>query len=314
MITHAMTMRLISMLKFSRRSLLPATAWIAVACPTAFAQGSSATGAASPPAPTPTTNATPAPVFDVATIKPQTGMMRFIGLMNTPDGTHGTGTLSMLMQYAYGLLSEDQVTGGPEWVKEDRFDIQAKMSEADAAAMEKLSPADAKARRALMLRALLAERFKLKSHSETKQVSIYELVVAKGGSKLIDAATDPSDKLEKGQDGKPLTGMLRFQKETSIAQGYSIRSLADFLSSPVAGVGRPVVDKTGLTATYDFKLNWSVYTAQIMVRNGSAVGSAAGDDAPSIFDALKEVGLRLQPATGPIEIIVIDHVERPSAD
>ncbi len=311
-----MTMPLIPMLKFSRRSLLPTAAWIALACPMAFAQGSSASGAASPPTPTPTTtmNATPAPSFDVATIKPQTGMMRFIGLMNTPDGTHGTGTLSMLMQYAYGLLSEDQVTGGPEWVKEDRFDIQAKMSGADAAAMEKLGPADAKARRALMLQALLAERFKLKSHSETKQVPIYELVVAKGGSKLIDAATDPSDKLENGPDGKPLAGMLRFQKETSLAQGYSTNSLADFLSSPVAGVGRPVVDKTGLTGTYDFKLNWSVYTAQIMVRNGSAVGSAAGDDAPSIFDALKEVGLKLQPGTGPIETIVIDHVERPSAD
>jgi uncharacterized protein (TIGR03435 family) len=137
-------------------------------------------------------------------------------------------------------------------------------------------------------------------------------VVVKGGSKLRDAATETNPSLEKGKDGKPLTGVLLQRRDTSLAQGYSMASLADFLSAPYAGVGRPVVDKTGLSGTYDFTLHWSVYTAQVKVQDGVAVGSLAGDDAPSIFGALGEVGLKLQPATGPIEIVVIDHIEKPS--
>jgi uncharacterized protein (TIGR03435 family) len=234
-----------------------------------------------------------------------------VGLMVQPDGYNGTLSLTMLMQYAYGLFSEAQVTGAPDWARTDRFDVQARIGAADMAAMEKLSVEEQARRRQLMLQTLLADRFKLKAHTETKQVPIFELVVAKPSPKLRDAATDTSPSLEKDKDGKPWSG-LRFLKDTSIAQGYSMKSLAQFLSAPVSGVGRSVVDKTGLTGAYDFTLNWSVYSAQIMVRDGVAVGAHAGDDAPSIFTALQELGLKLQPATGPIDNIVIDHVERPT--
>lgn len=233
--------------------------------------------------------------------------MSMTGLMYQPDGVSGTVTLAMLVQYAYGLRSEDQVFGAPGWAKDQWFDVQAKMGEADIAEMQKLSSAEATAWRQLMLQALLAERFKLKVHSESRQAPVYELVVAKGGSKLKDAATDTSDPLLKGKDGKPLTGLLRFFKDRSVAQGYSISSLVDFLSQPVSGVGRPVLDKTGLTGTYNFTLHWSP-NSNIY---GSAISSPS-DDALSIFGALQEVGLRLQPATGPIETIVIDHVGKPS--
>jgi uncharacterized protein (TIGR03435 family) len=213
----------------------------------------------------------------------------------------------MLVMNAYGILSEDQVSGAPGWAKDEMFDVQAKMSAADFAEMQKLSPEESKVRRELMLQTLLAERCKLKTHPETKQVPVYELVVAKAGSnKLIDAATDPNPKLNRGEDGKPSTG-IRFLKDTANVQAYSMKSLAGFLSQPVAGVGRPVLDKTGLISTYDFTINWSVYSAGA----GSTPGSPE-DNTASIFGALKEVGLKLQPATGPIDIIVIDHVERPS--
>jgi uncharacterized protein (TIGR03435 family) len=89
-----------------------------------------------------------------------------------------------------------------------------------------------------------------------------------------------------------------------------MKSLASALSIPSAFVGRPVIDKTGLTGTYDFTLHWSVHPAQSV--NGIGTYVPPSDDAPSIFSALQEVGLKLQPATGFIEIIVIDHVERPS--
>ena len=307
-----MTMHVVRPLEFPRKSLLLTAAWIALACPMAFAQGGPASGAVS----SPTTSATPAPSFDVATIKPHASGIRssWIGIMDTPDGVNASSTtLTALMQYAYGLRNEDQVSGAPDWARADRFDVQAKMSAVDIAEMGKLSPADQKALRARMLHALLAERFQLKTHPDTKQVPVYELVVAKGGSKLKAAATDTNPQLGMGKDGKPWTG-IRFMKDTSIAQGYSTKALADLLSAPFAGVGRPVLDKTELTGTYDFTINWSVYTAKAMIQNGVATGSAADDDAPSIFGALKEVGLQLHPATGTIDTIVIDHVERPTAN
>lgn len=288
------------MLELPRKYLVFATAWVVLGCPMAFAQGTAVSGAVS----TPSANATasPAPSFDVATIKPHPGMLTMIGVMNTPDGVDGSAaTLPLLIQYAYGLRTEDQVSGGPDWAKTDRFDVHAKMSEADIAAMDKLSPAEKTGRRALMFQALLAERFKLKTHSETKQIPVYDLVVAKGGSKLRDSATDSTPTLGVDKDGKPQT-RIRSLKDTSIVQAYSMKAFADFLSQPAfrAGPGRPVLDKTGLTATYDFTLNWSLYM------DGSP------DNAGVIFDALREVGLKLQPSTGPVEMIVIDHVERPT--
>jgi uncharacterized protein (TIGR03435 family) len=287
---------------------------VAVCLMTGFGGGGAELLAQGAPAATASTNAAPAPAFDVATIKPHAAGARvsWMGVQETPDGLTGSmTTLTMLMQYAYGLRNENQVFGVPDWARADRYDIQAKMSEADVAEIKGLSPAEGKARRQLMLRALLAERFQLKTHPDTKQVPVYELVVAKGATKLKDAATDTNPQLGMGKDGKPWTG-IRFMKDTSVAQGYSMSSLADLLSAPFAGVGRPVVDKTGLTGTYDFTINWSVYTAQVVVQNGVATGSAAGDDAPSIFGALKEIGLKLQPATGAIDTVVVDHVEKPT--
>ncbi|HEY4380341.1 MAG TPA: TIGR03435 family protein [Acidobacteriaceae bacterium] len=291
-----MTTPILPALKLSRRLLL-LTACLALAGPGAFPQDA-------------------VPTFDVATIKPHEGRMTMTGLRSQPDNFAGTLTLAMLVQTAYGLQTEDQVSGGPDWTRTDWFDFQAKIGEADLAAMQKLSPADASARRQLMFRALLAERFKLQSHSATKQVPVYDLIVTKASPRLQDAATDTSDHLEKGADGKPLTGYLRFLKDTSVAQGYPMKSLANLLSQPVAGVGRPVHDKTGLTSTYDFVLNWSVYSASAHAAappNGSASSDPA-DGGPSIFTALGELGLKLQPTTGPIETIVIDHVEKPTSD
>jgi uncharacterized protein (TIGR03435 family) len=258
----------------------------------------------------PTTAAPPAPSFDVATIKPHPsdGVPSWIGIRNTPDGIEGAFvTLPILIQRAYGLRSADQVSGGPEWSRNERFDIQAKMSEAEMAGMQKLSPAETKARREVMLQALLAERFKLKVHSETRQAPIFELVVAKGGSKLKDAATDTSDHLEKGEDGKPRTGFGQATKSTMVAQGEPTKALAEFLSQSFSGLGRPVVDKTGLNGVYNFTLNWVPRWDRISP--GSAGGAASPEEADSLLEALQQIGLKLQPATGPI---VIDRVEHPS--
>jgi hypothetical protein len=174
--------------------------------------------------------------------------------------------LRNLVLFAYTHQIGDQVSGGPDWAKADQFDVQAKMSEADIVAMQKLKPAEAAARSQLMMQTLLAERFRLKVHSEAGQAPIYELVVAKGGPKMEVAATDAS--------GEQHVGMM----------------------------GRPVIDKTGLSGTYNFTLNSSWCGAP----------PCGPDYASAMFSALQELGLKLQPATGAIEIIVIDHAERPS--
>jgi bla regulator protein blaR1 len=223
-----------------------------------------------------------------------------LGVMNTPSGLSASSAmLAWLVRSAYGLRVQSQVTGGPDWAKTEPYDIQAKMSGADIAAMSTLAPADQKTRRQLMLQALL--------HSETRQVPVFDLVTTKNISKLKDAATDPNSRMDK--DGKPSTGSIRFMKDSANVMGESMSSFAGFLSGPMSGVNRPVVDKTGLTSAYDFTLSWSFSSAR-----ASSTPDSQEDDTASIFGALKEVGLKLQPSTGPIEIIVIDHAERPTAD
>ena len=287
--------------------LLITAATIALACPMLLAQTSAPSGTPSSPSTTPSS----VPTFDVATIKPHTGTVTMTGVMSTADGLNGSAaTLSMLVEFAYGLRSEDQVSGGPDWANTDHFDVQARMGEADIAAMATLSPAEKKARRERMMQALLAERFKLKVHSATKQVPVYDLVVAKGGSKLTDAATDTSDHLLRGTDGKPLHGFLSWSTGKIVAQGFPTKNLAEFLSQPISVLGRPVIDKTGLAGTYNFTLDWT--PPHPGVRFGAESDSASPEETPSIFAALGDVGLKLQPSTGPLETIVIDHVEHPS--
>jgi uncharacterized protein (TIGR03435 family) len=266
--------------------LLIAAASISLACPMLVAQT--------------------APSFDVATIKPHPFAARssWFGIRTTPDGTYAASVaLVNLVRSAYAYQLFDQVSGGPNWARTDLFDLQAKMSEADVAVMQTLDSAEATARRKQMMQAFLAERFKLKVHSETRQAPVFELVVTKNGPHLNDAATDTSDLPWKKKDGTFQTGILFSRDGTGTAQGESMESFVTFLSSPNAGVSRPIIDKTGLTGTYNFTLHWSPPPP-------AEWGTAASDDA--MQRALNEVGLKLQSATGPIEIIVIDHAEHPT--
>jgi uncharacterized protein (TIGR03435 family) len=296
--------------------LAVACAWVSFV-PTALAQASAPTP---PPAAT-DHNAAQGRVlaFDVVSIKPIAPGGRpthgIVGVLNHPDGVEADYVgLGSLIQYAYGYKRfphpDEQITGIPDWAKSQVYDIDAKMSADNIAEFQKLDKAGQEQWRQAMMQALLADRFQLKAHQGTRQAPIYNLVVAKSSAKLRDAATDTSE-LEKDQDGKPRTG-LHWLKDTSVAQSYSMASLADFLSAPYAGLGRPVVDKTGLTGTYNFTLNWSVYAVRPPMPSPAAGEAAAPDDSPSIFTALGELGLKLQPATGTLDTIVIDHVEKPT--
>ncbi len=298
----------------ARKSLLLTAVCIALASPMLFAQNVAAPAAAL--SPTPTANATPAPAFDVATIKPLPLDGRpthgWVGLQTHPDGIEAASlNLPELLCYAFGYKSlrfDGQINGLPDWAVNQKYDIVAKISVTDITIFQKLNDDEKEQWVEAMLQKLLAERFSLTLHHGTKQIPVYEMVVAKGGIKMKDAATDPAPpQLGKGEDGKPLS-TLRWSKDTTLMQAYSMKSLTNLLTMPAAQVGRPVLDKTGLTSTYNFKFDWSIYSAN------AAAGNSPTEDAPSIFTALGEIGLKLQPSTASFDTLVIDHVEKPTAD
>ncbi len=222
--------------------------------------------------------------FEVASIKPHPGIVTFSSDPSV-KGNRVTGTASTLLDMittAYHVRY-DQISGGPGWIRSDHYDLDAKA--------EGTGPLGAEEMRA-MLQALLADRFQLKIRRETKEVPMYSLVVNKNGPRLKESAPEETPK---GRITAGGTGM-----HMEVAQG-TMAQLALRLSDN--GAGRPVMDKTGLTGKYTYQMNWM---------NGTP-----GPDSewPSLFVALGEqLGLKLEPATGPSEILVIERAERPLAN
>ena len=177
-----------------------------------------------------------------------------------------------LIQIAYGVGS-NWLEGGPGWLKVERYDVVAKAEEGVMLTPDYLRP---------RLQALLEQRFQLATHRETKLVDGYALVLAKGGPKLKPAAGEP-------KPGGMYPGGMRFDN-------VSMAGLAGWLSYPV---GRPVMDRTGVAGNYDVTVEYA--------RDGST-----DSPLPSIFTALQEqLGLKLDPLKQvPVEMLVIDHVER----
>jgi uncharacterized protein (TIGR03435 family) len=258
--------------------------------------------------------------FDVVSIKPlgpsgDYGYSWF-GLRSYPDGVRVSDqNVRQLIQYAYGagrLPLADQVTGLPDWAMSQAYDINAKFAPDDIAEYQKLDNTGQQRWREAMLRAMLADRFKLRIHPGTRQAAVYEMVLAKGGAKLNDAATDTGAlRLGKNDDGSTYSG-FQYNLHNTIAQHLPMHMLVSFLSGSHADVGRPVVDKTGLSGTYNFTLDWSVYSSAKGAVNGGAQSLSASDPGPTIFEALEKIGLKLKPATDTLDTIVVDHVEKPS--
>jgi uncharacterized protein (TIGR03435 family) len=200
---------------------------------------------------------------------------------------------------AYGIpmsAEKNRVIGGPEWMRSqsDRYEVNAKIDESTFAAMQKMSPVDQQRQISLMQQSLLQSRFGLKAHIETRELPIYAFVPAKDGARLIEAAADDKPQLSYEPDahGAVLTAKAA--------------DLQEFSQAPfLRGVDRIVVDQTGLRGRYNFVLKWS-----------SRMGQSAADgldEYPDIFTAVREqLGLRLVPTKGPVEVLVIDHIQRPT--
>jgi uncharacterized protein (TIGR03435 family) len=285
-------------------------ALVVIAVPSARSQGIVATQRAitSPAAVT----GIKVPEFDVVSVKQDksdTGMMR---LMSKPDGYSATNvSAKLLIQVAYGIR-EDLISGAPGWADTTRFDFEAKVAGTDVEDLKKLSPEQ----RRSMLQPALSDRFKLKVHNETKQLPVFELVLAKGGSKLKDAT--PGDTYAtgiKGPDGKGHAGTMRMGPGEVTGQGVPIATLVNLLATQLH---QTVIDKTGLTGTYDLNLTWAPDQESGPMFKAGDSSQQKADPAPdstgaSIFTALQEqLGLKLQSAKGPVDTIVVDHIEMPS--
>ena len=228
--------------------------------------------------------------FEVASVKPSEGLGGLTRYLPN-GGIRFTGvTMKSLVSIAYGVRPF-QVIGGPGWIDTDGFEVDA------SPPIESGSPADpatlSREQRKVgeRLRSLLADRFGLTVHSETREQPVYSLVVAKGGPKL----KEPADKSQ---------NFIRGGRGSIIGQSVVLRLLVMNLSNQL---DRPVIDKTGLTGSYDFELKWTPDAGP------DGPPPPSDTDAPSLFTALSDqLGLKLESAKGPVQVWVIDGVERPS--
>jgi bla regulator protein BlaR1 len=236
--------------------------------------------------------------FEVASVKPSAPDVSSVFIRPLGGGVQVTGaSLKNLISFAYDMRPY-QISGGSQWVDTERYDIDARAATSDA--NTPMDPAKmSQERRKILegLKSLLADRFQLALHSETKEQPVYALVVNKGGPKLQES-TEPRGLIRKMGRG------------TLKAQAVGLEKLALNLSNEL---GRPVIDKTGLAGKYDFELKWASSEASAAPPQTAEFALPADPDGPSIFTALQEqLGLRLESGKGPVEVLVIDRAERPS--
>lgn len=234
-----------------------------------------------------------------------------VGVQFTPDGISITGLpLHMLIREAFGV-SNDRLLGEPGWVNSARYDIEAKVDAADAPKLDKVEMEQ----RWAMMRPLLEDRFGLKFHHETRQLNEYVLVVAKGGSKLKPSKIAAGANAKEGR-----RSMMRMSPKGMSLEANAV-SVADLVRTLSMQLGSTVVDKTGLTGTYDYTLDFAPDNMPgPMLRPPPDGGQGQGGNAPppepaapSLFTALQEqLGLKLQAQKGPVDVIVIDQIQQPS--
>lgn len=315
-IIRIMTPHALHNLSLSRKLLLGGLAVAAVAGPVGFglmntpqirAQVTSTTGA-------------PMPSFEVASIKLDRSGEPGSRILREPGGLVMTRvTAKLLISFAYDV-KDFQISGGTNWLNSDRYDVDAKIEDADVTAMEKLPPDQSTEQLRLRVQSLLTDRFQLKLHRDSKELPVYALVVAKNGPKLEEAKPgDTYPNAIKGPDGKPLRsmGMMRMGGGEIRGQGIPISNLVMMLSQQL---GRSVLDQTGLKGSYNIDLKWTPDQSQHAMPMGPDAGPPPTESAPapdtsgpSIFTALQEqLGLKLESTKGPVEFLVIDHIEKPS--
>ena len=227
------------------------------------------------------------PDWDVVTVKPtdpsETGGQRVrpagrrVQLTNT--------TVEQFLLLGYGV-QKSQLMGEPEWAKTERWNVDGVPDvegEPNWAQIQGL------------MRKILTERFGLKLHREQRELPVYAMTVAKGGPKMTPNTSDPNGLLDQ----------RNYSVRGREVQNLRNASMADLATILQFRIGRPVVDQTGLKGRYDFNLQWTTDESQLN----------APDAPPGIFTAIQEqIGLKLEPVKAPVEVLVVDKVERPGAN
>lgn len=260
------------------------------------------TGAAqSSSKPSTVTSPAPAPVFDVAAIhQNKTDQSGHSHIISSPfDGHFRAINVSpmSLVRWAFEM-PETRILSAPGWMNSTMFNIDAEADSSVDAQMRALTSEEGKARKQRMFQALLADRFKLAAHTETRELPIYALVVAKSGPRF-GAIQANGTTINSGN------GHIEVQGSNSVAL------LAEELAE---NVGRVVVDKTGIEGRYDLTLRWTPDSGAAPGLSASERTTSAPDSSgPSIFAALQEqLGLKLESQKGPVQVLVVDHIEMPS--
>jgi uncharacterized protein (TIGR03435 family) len=222
------------------------------------------------------------PAFEVASVKPAAG--RSLDFRILPGGRlHITGlTVNVILRQAYGV-ERYQIAGGPAWLDTDRYDIEAK-ADGEPTKEQMLT----------MLQALLADRFSLKVHRESKEGNVFALTVAKGGHKLKPPTGD-----------KTFIGLYRNDPPTEPGVHYSLAgnksTLAMITTRLSQELRRPAIDRTEIEGEFDFKVDYAI--------------DDNPDSGSSLLVAVQEqLGLKLEAAKGPVEMLLVDHAEKPSAN
>lgn len=227
--------------------------------------------------------------FDVRSIKPANPGTPGMSVQTSPGRFLARGaTVAFLIQYAYGV-QPFEVFGGPDWIGSERYEIEGRFDGDDTAA-----------RTTALVREMLADRFKFRFHHETRQLQVYTLSVAKNGPKLNLPTA--------GKEGA--RSLMRSASGQLNASNQSIAGLSTFLTRLL---GRRVLDRTELTGSYDFTLQWTPDENQSPPLRPD--GPVANPNGPSIFTALQEqLGLRLESGRAPADVLIIDGIEIPPSN
>ena len=254
------------------------------------------------PSPRPAASTSALPAFEVAAIKlNQSGSGSSHSDTNNGRFNATNVSLKSLMEYqAYGIPG-NRILDGPKWLDSTRFDIEAKMDDSVADHLRTLAHGPRRLETQAMFQQLLADRFKLAVHWETRELPVYALAVAKKGSKLQptkEATEGSGTSSHRSEAGSEFT-----------AKGVTLPELAAALTQELSReLGRDIIDKTEIKGRYDLTIKWTPDAGAV---TDSAASSA--DSAPSIFTAVQEqLGLKLEPAKAPVQVLVIDHAEMPS--
>ncbi len=245
------------------------------------------------------------PEFEAASVKPSAGTGSGVGIHPLPGGRLNVenAPLRVLISVAYDVRTF-QITGGLAWIYSAPFDIAAKGDDRATFPQE-----------LLMLQALLENRFKLEVHRETRQAPVCELTIAKSGLKLVPSREGACVVVEPNSAPPPphpgatpptYCGNFGLERGRIDAFGARMQPLSNALATVL---DRTVIDKTGLTGMFD------IHLAFIPDLATAADPATSSDLGPSVFTALQEqLGLKLESAKGPVSMLVIDRVEKPSAN